>query len=455
MSKQIRTSLCLVISALILNGCASLGTSPTAGTSANSPWAGNYQQIWETLQQSSSTSLASMQAGDNDPIKAGWIQLALISKRDSRNTPQLIKDLIVWRSQNPSHPGNNLLPDDGTLQQLLTQPKPAQVAVLLPQSGAFGSAGQTVKSGLMSGYYASVSAGNKQNIKFYDTTGGATVDTLYQQAISEGADAVIGPLAKPEVQTLLSKGNISAQTLALNYTKSFFSSLPSNFYEFGLLPEDDIAQMVQRARRDGVSNAIVIAPQSDYGQRMLSAFTAQWKANGGNIEDQWTYTSQTDFNAGIAALLKVDPVADKKLSESGANRDTLSKQRRQDFDVIFIFSNAQDGRVIVPLLRYYYADNIPVFATSSIYSGRDIDLNGVTVCDIPMSIQSSRNPDNTIPSDKLYAVGQDAYTITQNLPRMIALPNFPLYGQTGALYLSSDHQIHRHIPCSTIQNGSI
>jgi outer membrane PBP1 activator LpoA protein len=454
MVKQIRTRLCVVFSAVMLSGCSSL-SQHSYSTVGGSPWQGNSQEVWDSLQQTSSAQLSRQAAGANDPIKAGWIQLALLSKRDSRNTNQLVNDILAWRNQYPNHPGNSLLPDNATLTSLLTQANPAQVAILLPERGALSSAGQAVRAGIMNSYYSS---GIKQNVKFYDTTSGTSMNDLYQQAITDGANAVIGPLVKADVQSLASNGNFSVQTLALNYTSPTFGSLPTNFYEFGLLPEDDVAQMAARARREGGSHAIVIAPQNAYGQRMMAAFSNQWQANGGSIQDTYIYTSQMDFNAGIAHLLKVDPDADKRLSQSGADRSTLSQQRRQDFDVIILFGNSQDAHVIVPLLRYYYANNVPIFATSSVVSGNptsDMDLNGVTVCDIPFSMQASRSVDGSLPSDKLTAVGQDAYTISQNLPRMQALPHFPLYGATGALYLSSDHQIHRRIPCTTIQNGTL
>lgn len=428
--------LSLLMSAALISGCAHV-SSPFSGLSNNN------QETWEGLQLTSSAQLARNAAGANDPIKSGWIQLALISKRDSRNTSALVNDLIAWRAQYPSHPGNALLPDSTTLTQLLIQQKPHQVAILLPERGPYSSAGQTVRSGLMKSYYQS---GTSQNIKFYDTTSGTSMNDLYQKAIADGADAVIGPLIKADVETLVSAGGFTVQTLALNYTDVLFGSLPTHFYEFGLLPEDDVAQMAARAKHDGGSHAIVIAPQSATGKRMLNAFTAQWKAQGGTIQDAFIYPANTDFNAAIAGLLKINPEEDKKLSQGGANRATLSSQRRQDFDVIIIFSNANDAHVIIPLLRYYYANNIPIFATASIETGdatADMDLDGVTICDIPYS-----------GTDKMAAVGADAYTITQNLPRMQALPSFPLYGQTGALYLNANHQIHRHIPCTRIHHDT-
>lgn len=466
MDKRILTGLTVMMTLLTLSGCSSVSmpsgayNSPPAPSSYQSTvWQGNASQTWENLQTISSAKLASMSSA-NDQAKAAWIQLALISKRDSRNTHQLVQDLQAWRERNPSHPGNEIIPDNGVLNQLLSQSSPSQIAILLPQRGTYGSAGQTVRSGLMNAYYANAGKSGKQNVKFYDTTSSAGMSELYQQAIAEGADMVIGPLVKTDVQALSRSGSFHSPTLALNYTDVYFGSLPSNFYEFGLLPEDEITQVAERARRSGVSNAIIIAPQSAWGQRMASSFTSRWKAIGGSVQDSWYYTPKSDFNLEVARLLNVNPEVDKQLSQQGSDKTVLAKQRRQDFDVIILFSQPRDARVIVPLLRYYYASNIPIYATSSVYGGKanpskDVDLNGVIVCDIPLSIQSGRNLNSGIPTDRLYAVGQDAYVVSQNIPRLQALPNFPIYGSTGALTLSPKGQIHRRIPCAPIRNGII
>jgi len=81
---------------------------------------------------------------------------------------------------------------------------------------------------------------------------------------------------------------------------------------------------------------------------------------------------------------------------------------------------------------------------------KDVDLNGVIVCDIPWNRQGSRDESS---SNRLYAVGQDAYLLSQNLSRLAEIPSFPVYGSTGALFLSPQNQIHRRIPCTAIHNG--
>jgi hypothetical protein len=394
-----------------------------------------------------------MQSNLDDPVKRAWIQLALINKRNSTNTPQLVRELLAWREQNPNHPANQLLPDNSTLDRLLTMPPPSKIAVLLPLQGSYGSSGQAVREGFLNAYYKNMSKVGKQTVKFYDTSTTQDIAALHQHAMLEGADFVVGPLTKSNVQQLSQTGPFTYPILALNYTDT--RSLPANFYEYGLLPEDEVTQVADRARQRGLSRAIIIAPQSAWGNRLVTAFSNRWQAAGGKIQQTWYYTKQTNFNAEIAGLLNVNPNADKDLMKTNNDKTVLEQQRRQDFDVIFLFAQPQEARTIVPLLRYYYANNVPIYATSAVQSSthanNDVDLNGVTVCDIP----NAGGGNDGMSSNRLYAVGQDAYLLSQALERLIMLPNFSIYGTTGALTLSPSHQIHRRLPCTTIQNGAM
>lgn len=414
--------------------------------STSSLWQGSTSAIWNKLQQTPPSRLAELQKNTNNPAELAWLQLALISKQKNLSTQQLASELEQWRAQYPGHPANKLLPYDETLSALANNPAPQQIAILLPQDGAFGASGQTIREGFLNAYYNNTEKG-KQRIKFYDTNSTRNLPALYTQALNEGADFVVGPLSKNNVQQLQNSNAIAVPTLALNYTNGLSHS---NFYEFGLLPEDEVTQIATQAHKAGQSHAIVIAPQNAWGHRLVASFSSRWQANGGNIQDVWYYSSASTFNQELAQVLRVPPQDTK-------NKEVPAKPRREDFDVVFLFAQPQEARAIVPLLRYNYVTNIPIYATSSVYAGRpsrtnDVDLNGVIVCDIPWS---STVNDGAASSDRLYAVGQDAYRLSQSLPRLTKLSNFPLYGSTGALTLSAAHQIHRRLPCTMVRNGSL
>ena len=422
-------------------------------------WEGNTTTIWENLQRRSTAKLTALLNTTNDPNERAWIELALISKRNSNRTQALTQDLLAWRSTHSSHPANRLFPSNEILSQLSSEPAPQQIAILLPLQGDYASSGQTLREGFLNAYYANLERIGKQNVSFYDTAN-QDINSLYQQALNNGADIVVGPLIKNNVQQLIRSGSFSTPVLALNYTDIYFGSLPKNFYEFGLLPEDEAIQVAEQAREAGLTHALIIAPENPWGKRLISTFSTRWHTLGGRIQDTLYYSHQSDLNKEIANLLQINPDTDKKLTQEGNDKDTLEQQRRHDFDVIFLFAQPKEARVIVPLLRYYYVNNIPIYATSAVYSGKpnpvkDVDLNGVTICDTPWSIQIARHHANDTQSDRLYAVGLDAYLLSQSLNRLTALPHFPLYGTTGALTLASSHQIHRRLPCTTIHNGTM
>ena len=417
-------------------------------------WAGSPQEVWTDVQQLSSKKLFALQKSNiNNQDKLGWIKLALIAKTNSNSTNNLVRQILAWREQYPTHPGNKVLPDNRTLNLLLNQHLPQNIAVLLPQTGRYASAARSVRQGILNAYYDNTDK-SSQRIKFYDTN--TTPPAIaYQQAITNGADFVIGPLTKDQVDAVR-KTSIKRTMLALNYTKPGYFGLPENFYEFGLKPEDEATQVAKRARRNGLSRAIVIAPDNKWGKRLTAAFLSTWKSAGGSITDSLYYNKNIQFTDAIPKLLKIDVAADKKLTREEKNKYVLTKQRRHDFDVIFLFAKPAEARDIVPLLRYYYIGEVPIYATSAVHdsnqnASRNVDLGGVIVCDIPANSRGGRI-NNGAPSKRLYAVGRDAYTISQNLERLAVMPSFPVYGSTGALVMSPSQQIYRRIPCTPVRN---
>lgn len=459
------TFLMIIITAMFIIGCTSverpsrsiLNLSQSDISSYNTAlWEGDTSMVWNRLVHTSPGKLTAWQSLDNDPVKTAWLKLALLNKQNNLGTRQLARELLIWRQRNPSHPANSLFPDNHLLNTLANNTPPQHIAVLLPHGGPYDSLAQTVREGFLNAYYANLKRVGQQSVKFYDTRSTKNIAALYQQAVAEGADFIIGPLVKDNVQQLRKFKKFNVPTLALNYTDMVWGSSPRNFYEFGLSPEDEVEQIAERAHHAGRNKAIVIAPRSLWGKRLTMALSNHWKTLGGNIQDTFFYEQKTNFNAEIAKLMNVDQGLDKTLMHEMNDKTILEMQRRQDFDVIFLFSMPETARIIVPLLKYYYANDVPIYATSAVYAGKpnptkDTDLNGVIVCDIPWK-QLQQSGNNT-PQDRLYAVGQDAYLLSQALTRLVLLPNFPVYGTTGALILSPTNQIHRRLPCNRINNG--
>lgn len=458
--------LCITVATLCMCSCASTSSkqadelseiSAPPVTHHTAIWSGNTTQVWHHLIQQSSAKLSELQQTDKSESERAWIELALVAKRHSTHTTQLAQQLIAWRERYPQHPANALLPNNEALLSLENSQQPQHIAVLIPEQGKLSKAGQAIKEGFLNAYYAHLQNNEKQTVKFYDTTKSPHIASVYQQAILDGADTIVGPLSKVNVQELSSVGSITAPTLALNYTDNQ-TTLPRQFYEFGLLPEDEATQIAARAKAAGYKRAIVIAPQNTWGHRLVTALAMHWEHGGGQIQETWFFSKQSDFNVEVANLLQSTPVTKQSSHQKSRAVSDSTTQRRQDFDVIFIFAQPQDGRAIIPLLKFYYAGHTPIYASSSIYTNNhhletNTDLDGVTVCDIPWNTRTTRQHPDPVQDDRLYALGQDAYLLSQNLQRLNQLPRFPVYASTGALVLTKQQQIHRHLPCTTIING--
>ncbi|HSW69730.1 MAG TPA: penicillin-binding protein activator [Gammaproteobacteria bacterium] len=472
MLKNIFITSLIALCTLLFTGCETTqhilnqGFSSSSGSAAQSApvnlqgfpngpifWQGGTATVWNKLQHIPLTELQSASAQATQPDINGWLKLAIISKQYSTDTSRLASELMAWRSANPGHPANALFPDNGTLTRLQNSGAPAHIALLLPLQGELGTSGQAVRDGFLSAYYGSP-VQRQQTVSFIDTTQNPNMSALYQKALSEGATSVIGPLTKENVQQLLGQSRFPVPTLALNYTDIWFGSLPANFYEFGLSPLDEAKQLAEKSWASGHKKALLIAPDDSWGQRVVKSLTANWQTLGGSVTDTFYFNSKTDLNLGIAELLHANPNNNKR-----EQNIPEQQQRRQDFDIIFLLAPPQTARQIVPLLKYYYAANVPIYATSVVYSGapsaEDSDLNGVTFADMPWTLQNA-NPSpikSNAKSSRLYALGRDAYMLNNQFSRLSILPNFPIYGATGALTLTPQQQIYRRLAWVQMHNG--
>lgn len=444
MEKHILPKFILLITVIAVTVCNYSISYALSNTSVSN-------QTWSNLLINSSLRLETLLNESSDPMEGAWFELALLSKQKNLTPSALAQQLMDWRAQYPTHPANKLFPSDKILTQLQHQSTPQNIAILLPLHGVLAESGKKIRAGFLNAYYQHMTE-HPLAIKFYDTSGSNDIYTLYRHAVADGADFVIGPLSKPEVQQLGDIKPLGIPVLALNYTTAKpFQIISSNFYQFGLLPEDEINQLVQRAKQNGLKRAIIIAPANAWGRRMAAAVSKQWRPPNNEIRSSLFYSTKTNLNKQIANLLQTTVVPQTSLQ----NQDLAETKRRDDFDVIFLFATNKEARTIVPLLHFYNAGDIPIFASSTVlddkYSIHEKDLNGITICDIPNNIHSPAKS-NAVNSDRLYALGQDAYLLSQSMQRLNFLTNFPLYASTGSLSLSSNQQIHRHIPCTVVQN---
>lgn len=429
----------------------------------------NQEKIWQLVQRIDADTLAVVANKELDAALKGWLKLAQATQTDENSPQMLLAALTNWQKTYPDHPGNAMLPAN-----TLAMAKPltaTKVALLLPtESGPLARMAKVVRDGFMTAYQLD-SHTDKPTIFVLDTANDKNVTRTYQQAIAKGADFAVGPLTKNGLNQLANLNELPIPVLGLNTTQSA-AHLP--LYQFGLSPEDEARQVVNLAWSQGYNNALIIALNNDWGERVANAYQAAWLAKGGHVIDTVKFTSRADLTGPIKNLLHINESQSRarQMSQILGEKVKSTPRRRQDIDVIFLASFANQARQIRPLLSFYYANKVPVFSTASIYSGTpnpsaDRDLNNITFCDMPWiltpqkaepALQSMLKelwPKSAALYPRLFALGVDAYKLLPHMDRLNNFPDIGYKGVTGKLLMSQEKRIVRQLPCATFKKGLV
>lgn len=436
----------------------------------------NDQALWRLLSGMNTEELETMRdAGPERQIS--WSELALIYRNHATNPKNLMAVINDWSARYPGHNAlKTIVPGLIESSRNLTQ-RPQHIAVLLPMTGRYRDASKSIRDGFIAAWYQDNA--DRSQISFYNTDS-LNINENYRQAVSDGADFIVGPLEKAAIERLVEQGNLTAKTLVLNYydgdleTAHFEQVRPgSNFFQFGLSPENEAEQVAERAYFDGNIRALVITTGDERGDRVYAAFQKRWQELGGVLLEHARYTSDiSDYSDAIRKLLNTDSSKERaKELRAVLNRSIYSEERRrQDADFIFIASQPDIARQVMPHIRFLRASDLPVYATSQIYTGqpdpvRDADMNNIIFADIPWnldpdfyqsqtkSVIAENWPQLSSNYQRLYALGYDAYSLIPELPGLASDNRSRFNGATGNLYLAEQGKIQRYLTWAHFVDG--
>lgn len=427
-----------------------------------------HDKIWHQLGQVPGQQLRNASLFTTDDILEGWIQMALYS-RDARGDIAQQLDLIAaWRRDHPEHPGSRIPPTSLTQAEAARGTLPRHLALLLPLSGELASAGEALREGFLAAYYQALASGSTvPAIRLYDTETG-DISALYQQAVANGADLVVGPLNKDKLAALMEQPSLPVPLFGLNYADNTHNR-HDNLYQFGLSISDETRQLAQQAWIDGHRSTLVIKPDIGWAESGAGAFDKQWHAQGGTIRKSLNYSlSSPDYSELLRDALLINDSQERitRLQRTLGKTVNSVPRRRGDIDMIMLFAYPEQGRQLKPTLDFLYAENLPVFATSHIYEGRhnpsqDQDLNGIRFTAMPWTIpslaESGIRPYQPMAAAyrNLFAMGVDAYRLHQWLALLKALPDNTLRGQTGTLAMAAENRLVRTLPLAQFENGRV
>jgi outer membrane PBP1 activator LpoA protein len=415
----------------------------------------NHQALWTALTSLSDEELAQLRTDPPPDPLSGWVELVEL-RRLYLQEPDMLVDVIPhWEARYPGHPARAAFAARLAGGMRIAGQPPQQVALLF----------------VLAAYYDTPQETLRPAIKVYDTgTLAGSIQDVYQQAIDEGAQFVIGPLRKESVRQLLALPTLPVPILALNTIEADQAG-SEYLFQFGLAPEDEAREVARRAWADGHQRAIALIPEGEWGARIYRAFLGELQALGGRVLEVGYYDAEkTDHGDTISASLNLDSskLRHKQLVSLAGQNIEFEPRRRKDADYIFMLATPRQARLITPQLSFYRASRLPVYATSHVYTGQpngslDTDLNRVRFCDMPWILDDGRDylqlvfrenwPEAAARYGRFHALGIDAWRI---LPYVDQLENDMMgayQGVTGSLVLDENRQIHRALDWASFDQG--
>ena len=421
-----------------------------------------YRLAFSQLARLSSKTLAEL---DADPALTeqdrAWITLASLYARDGWNLFRLRKAFSKWATQHQQHPATNsvlttLAPPD------CTSTDDAQVALLLPLSSSYQEAASAFRDGFFSLHEAD-SDPAKPAIKVYDF--GEEIELVsdyYQQALQDGASQVVGPLGRRAVTALAQWQRFPVPTLLLGSTGP---GLRPGGFSLDLSLQNEARALATHARGRGLRRALILHSSDQRSTTSANATATAWAHQSGIIAGTAMIPKGVDdYSDTLVKLLGLADSARRgemlQALLGNSTRLYTVPRRRQDFDVIFLLSDQSTARMLKPQIDFHRASSVPMYSMNTIFSGKpnlvnDLDLEGIVFSDMPWLVRTSGRFDRTtLPftlntpyrysvTDRLFALGMDAYVLNRLATCMHADPQQTYAGASGLLSVGWDGRVHR------------
>jgi len=427
----------------------------------------NHTELWASLNKLSIAELSGAHAVTTPGHFRDWLELAILSKQAKKIGGTI--QLDEWQRKHPLHPAvSRFIATLRNIEQSTTA-TPTQIALLLPLNGRIAEPARAVRDGFLAAYYQNNPNQTNTAIRLYDADEN-NIAAVYKQALTEGADFVVGPLTKEAAKQLSTQTEFTVPTLMLNANDEN-TIRHSRLYQFSLLPEDEARQVAERVWLEGHNKGIIIYPESSWGERVGKAFQQHWQSLGGELVDVQAYSlTGSDYAKPVREVLNINDSKKRfrKLRNVIGEKLEFEERRRQDVDFIFLAAFPDQARQIRPQLKFYDASTVPVYATSHVFAGtidvqRDRDMNGIIFSDMPWTISPQQNAFKTSLAQlwqtrtekfaRFYAFGIDAYNVIPHLQRLQQYPFERYNGVTGSLRLDENLRVIRHLTWAKFQSG--
>lgn len=454
MKKRSATLLALALLSLFLVGCATTQVGGSSGTAAG--------QAEHSPAFAQASALAAQRAGLKGQALSentrqiqqllGGLDDATLS-RETTGLPAgdplypLAGNLMLERGLELPRPfdrgntwnfdANGLPPADGDGYR-----PPLKLAVLLPLSGPMAIAAGPVRDGLLAGYYGETR--RRPEIRFYDTASSpADATNAYARAVTEGAQMVVGPLGREQVDAIFRQPALAVPVLALNKGEA---DVPADAASFSLAPEAEGVSVADYLLTLERKRVLVIGGNDDNGRRASDAFRKRFTEGGGAVAEIITVgETPADLSAPLAAAAA------------------------KGVDAIFLAVRGSTARALTPQLALAGLGGKTRVGTSLLIQGtgkpeEDSVLDGVIypterwtasgVAGLPsQATVAATLPTARGAAARLFAFGYDAWLLSAYMQALLERSSTKLPGATGTLTLDGFGNVLRAPAWATFSGG--
>lgn len=427
-----------------------------------------HNRIWENLKATPDSILVEQTEKSIGYESQGWLELAGLLRNSNLTIEQKGRAILGWQSNWPGHPAAETLPDELRLIASLADTQPEKIAMALPLSGALASASAAIRDGFFAAYFADESIDRSEvSIRVADTSG-RPFGEIYQELVDEEYDLIVGPLEKEALATLGRMETLPVSVLGLNYLPRGIEP-PAGLYQYGLSAEDEARQIADRMIENDIRQILALIPMGNWGDRLEKALIDRLNEQGGIALDIERYFREDNLRVVTADLLGVTVSRERAIEvERTAGIDVeFEPRRRQDVDGIVMVAEPTVARQFKPLFAFYFGGDLPVYSPSMIYEGnpdpsRDRDLNGVTFTDTPWILGDNNEfrkaaraamPELGGQLGRLFAMGADAWTLSNRLSLLRFMDDAAVDGQTGILSMTKSGSVQRRQLWARFENG--
>lgn len=228
---------------------------------------------------------------------------------------------------------------------------PVRVALLAPLSGEHEYVGRALqRAAEMAVFETGGSNFNLIPIDTQGTPGGASAAA--SQAISQGAQMIIGPLFSSSVQA------VRTQTQAANIPVIAFSTDPQvaggNVYLLSFLPRPQVNRILDFASQQGITRVGIIAPDNDYGRTVVQyAQAASTRLNLQITQVGFYATNGENLREAIQSFTNT---VDMRRSRDRARSLRAVRSAPLNFDAVLIPDGGQRLRSVSSILAFFDVD---------------------------------------------------------------------------------------------------